>query len=350
MPAARALCRQKDAVFARHATIHEMSRPIARFLSGEELRELQHAPRRLFLHLAPIYVALVLVFVGLHAVLASGPSWVGWIAYPVAFLAVGWCQYAIVQALHEGAHQVLGKKDLASRIASALMTYPLALTVQFRGQHLEHHRHFGDPERDPDFYGYGHFPESKLALLGHLALNATGLPALVSFLRKSSDAAALAELGTTPTVELLRLATAQLVLLLVFSATFGPLTYIFLWALPLVTLVKLGTAIRLLCEHGSPDQPFVWRTFAGGFVQRNLLGAFGLCYHAEHHAYPTIPYENLPRAYALHVAARESGRIPSGPDDPRYEIYPGGHLGLLRDWLRELPLVARVPSTTTSPS
>jgi len=327
-----------------------MSRPIAGFLSGEELRELQQAPRRLFLHLVPIGIGLVLVFAGLHAALTSGPRWLAWVAYPVAFLAVGWCQYAIVQALHEAAHQVIGKKDLASRVAAALMTYPLALTVQFRGQHLEHHRHFGDPARDPDYYGYGRFPETKLALLGHLAASATGLPALLSFVRKSSDTTSLSQLGTSATAELLRLATAQLVLLLAFSAAFGPLAYVFLWALPLMTVVKLGTAIRLLCEHGSPDKPFVWRTFAGGFVQRNLLGAFGLSYHAEHHAYPTIPYENLPRAYALHVAARDAGRIPSGPDDPRFEIYPGGHLGLLRDWLRELPLGSRVASTTASHS
>src|SRR5690606_15287942 len=120
------------------------------------------------------------------------------------------------------------------------------------------------------------------------------------------------------------------------------------WALPLLTVVKLCTAIRLLCEHGSPDKPYVWRSFSGTFVQRNLLGAFGLNYHAEHHLYPTIPYENLAEAFALRIDRQGAPGAP--PDDGFLEVYHGGHLGLLRDWFRELPTFSLAASATRASS
>ncbi|MEW6268746.1 MAG: fatty acid desaturase [Thermodesulfobacteriota bacterium] len=320
----------------------ETSRPIARFLNGDELRALQHAPRRLALHVAPIYLAIVLVFAGLRAVATSGVAWLPWIAYPLAFVVVGWCQFAIVQALHEAAHQVLGRKTWGSTLAGMLMTYPLALTLQFRGQHLDHHRHFGDPDKDPDFDGYARFPRSKLALVAHLVRSATGIPAIVSFLRKSSDQSTLQAQGTTVAAELAKLVAAQAVVFALLTLALGPWHYVFLWALPLLTVVKLCTAARLLCEHGSPDKPFVWRSFGGTFVERNLLGAFGLNYHAEHHLYPTIPYENLAQVFRRHLDARRTAG--AAADDDFLEVYCGGHLGLLRDWFRELPTMSLAAS------
>jgi fatty acid desaturase len=326
-----------------------MGRPIPGFLTGEELRALQRAPRRLLVHVLPVYLAIVLAFVALHAAEESGSAALRFGVTVLVFLAVGWCQFAIVQALHEAAHQVMGRRGWAGTLAALAMTYPLALTLQFRGQHLEHHRHFGDPLRDPDFGGYGRFPESKVALLAHLARSATGIPAVLDFLRKSSDASGLGSQGTSTRAELAKLVVAQGLMLALFTALFSPWHYVLLWALPLLTVVKLCTAIRLLCEHGSRDKPFVWRSFSGSFVQRNLLGAFGLNYHAEHHLYPTVPYENLAEVFARHVDARRRGAVPSGPDD-RFEAYHGGHLGLLLEWFRELPTVSVARCATRSAS
>lgn len=323
-----------------------MSRVIPGFLTGDELRELSHAPSRLFRETVAIYIGLLLALVGVGMVQASDLGVTARFGlYALAFFFIGWFQFAIVQALHEAAHQILGKKDRRARRTAFAMTYPLALTLQFRSQHLAHHRYFGDPERDPDFYGYGDFPTSKLGLAAHLARNATGLPALASFIRKSRDTSDLAREGTEATREFASLLLTQGVLFLAFTLTLGPVYYIVFWALPLLTVVKLCTAIRLLCEHGSRDKPFVWRSFSGTALQRNFLGAFGLNYHAEHHLYPTVPYENLGRLFALHIEAR-ARQSPAEASDETFEVFEGGHLGLLLHWFRELPF--RTPRVSNS--
>ena len=169
-------------------------------------------------------------------------------------------------------------------------------------------------------------------LLRRLLWSASGAPAVASFFRKSSDHQGLEAEGTTSAGELLKLVAVQAGVALALSAVFSPLHYLLLWALPLLTIAKLCTVLRLLCEHSSPDKPYVWRTFAGNALERNLLGSFGLNYHAEHHIYPTVPYENLPTVFALY-----SERLPAEGRGDLYEVYEGGHLGLLRDWFRALP-------------
>jgi fatty acid desaturase len=317
-----------------------MGRAIPGFLTRDELRLLNQAPGRLLIQVLPLYLVLAASPVLLAALGTGRPPLLTWPAYAAVFVVIGWCQFAIVQALHEAAHRQLGKPGLASTLATFSMTYPFGLTRQFRAQHLAHHRYFGDPERDPDFAGFGQFPSSKLRLAWFLARHGTGVPAVLDFLRKSDDAGGLASEGTTRARELTALVITQGLILLAFSLVLSPFHYVWFWVLPLLTVVKLCTAIRLLCEHGAPDRPFVWRSFEGSFLQRNLLGAFGLNYHAEHHLYPTVPYENLGRVFALHHTARAAGRVPADAADDRFAVYHGGHLGLLVSWFRQLPMRA----------
>jgi len=290
-----------------------------------------------------IWPGVVAVYVLISATLAAfklvdvppvGAAQYG--AAVIVFLIIGWSQYTLVQALHEAVHQTGGKRPLGRALVMIALAYAVGLTRQFGDQHSAHHKYFGDPVQDPDYSGFAVVPGSKFAMLGWLLMNLSGVSAIKDFLRKSVES------GTENSVkfmgDLLRLGLVQSMIFVMFSVIFHPVYYFVFWILPVATLGKLFTAIRLLCEHGSRRHPFVLRSFAGNALQRNLFGSFGLARHAEHHLWPSIPMQSLPLA-ATHLRAAISDDL-SHAEIP-CEIHPGGHFGVLLAWFRDLPWRSR---------
>ncbi len=304
-------------------------------VSEGELCALTRSHRSLVPSVAAVYALIVACFALLYR---FGPPPFGAPELLVAaavFLAVGWCQYTLVQALHEATHQVLARPGARRTAAMIFLVYANGLTEQYRGRHMAHHAHFGDPERDPDYPGYADFPRSRAAMVRWLLRNASGLPALLEFLRRSGEAERAPRSWAPQRGELLRLIAVQAPIFAVIAGLFGPLHYIVFWVFPIATVAKLLIEARLLCEHGSATHPYVYRTIAGNFWQRNLLGSYGLNYHAEHHLWPSVPYENL-SILCKRVRARGGD---AGSDVP-YETHEGSHLGLLWQWFCELPWTA----------
>ena len=299
-------------------------------------KHLKEASNTIFQQVAGVYVAVIAVVacvsttsvsLNLSFVLCSIAAWV----------VIGWCQFALFNALHEGLHNRFGEPH-RDFLAYALAGYIVGFDESYRKVHLDHHKFFGDPARDPDYPNYGNFPTSRRQFLWRLFLNLCGWHALLQFLgvRQSSlmpDGGS--KVDNSGSGSLLRIAMAQLIVLAAFSLTVGWGYYIWLWLVPIVTFGKFFSSTRAFCEHANPDNQRTIRTITGSFLGEKILGVFCFHYHAEHHRYVAIPYIHLAEANETLAeavyAAPESG-------EPRYEHYRHGYWQLLYGWFRGLPL------------
>jgi fatty acid desaturase len=254
-----------------------------------------------------------------------------------AWLVIGWCQFALFNALHEGLHNRFGRPH-REFLANALTAYPLGFDAFYQRVHLDHHKHFGNSECDPDYSSYANFPSSKRKFIWRLLLNLSGYPALLQFIgvrQNSQQTDNTAARGVGGKIRLLKLLLAQLLILAIFGFTVGWLYYLWLWVIPLATFGKFFTSTRTFCEHASPDNQPTIRSITGSFLGEKILGVFCFHYHAEHHCYVAIPCNQLK---AVHQAMQDSIYVVPAVGEPRYELYQRGYFQLLRGWYNGLPL------------
>lgn len=278
----------------------------------------------------------------------------GVVLFLLSFVASGWLQYVLVQAMHEACHQKFHLGGWPSFAAALFTTWPLGLTRAYRKIHFAHHRFAGDPSRDPDWPLYSTFPRSRWHFIGMILFYGTGLPAVIQKLRQRGSTntrrGARGSAQRAVVGELAMVAALQLAFLVVYSAgawalslSVGPVSivawglvlYVAFWFAPIVTVVKTLGFLRILAEHGDPVRPIAFRSFDANALGRLILGPFGFAQHAEHHAYMAIPHNVLIEVFEKHKAQLEHD-----PEMSRQVIYQGTHFRKLMDWFRELPWVS----------
>lgn len=205
-------------------------------------------------------------------------------------------------ALHEAVHYT----PFATRRWNQALAWTAGLAILvpprwFRLFHLAHHRWTQDPARDPELAA----PRPR-SLAGYL-LHVSGLPlwrgALATLLRNAAGRNAD---SFVPPRERAAVAGEARIMLAVYAAVaalsvgFGSWAAVWLWLLPLL-LGQPALRLYLLAEHGGcpqvPDMLRNSRTTATGPLLRFL--AWNMPFHAEHHAYPAVPFHALPRAHLL---------------------------------------------------
>lgn len=224
-------------------------------------------------------------------------------------ILVGWLQFALSNAQHEGTHRNFGSPHREG-LWELLTVLPLGFTSDYRRVHLDHHAHLGVPGLDPDHSAYAHLPRGWAGWLFFILLTLTGLPALSQFLAKGAPGSGGAQLP--------KLIAVQACLALAIFSVAPWWGYLAFWLLPLVTVAKLFSSLRLLAEHASPDGRTVIRSFSGPSAW--FLGLFGFARHAEHHWKMQIPAADLEKL---------RGELPSEIQDVSVERFEGGHLARL---------------------
>ncbi|MGS4920172.1 fatty acid desaturase [Mameliella alba] len=74
--------------------------------------------------------------------------------YPLAIIIIGSAQRTFANILHEAAHFHFAKNKLLNFLGGTVLTSYLIfhMFTPYRNSHVGfHHRHFGDPEDDPDY-------------------------------------------------------------------------------------------------------------------------------------------------------------------------------------------------------
>jgi fatty acid desaturase len=311
--------------------------PRTDFLSREDYRGLRGGQFEVFGGVLAIYVVLALSFsslVTVHDGSVDTGLRVGISA--LAFLAIGWCQFSLSLAAHEAFHDNFGNPQ-RNWLAGVLTVYPIALTFSYKQVHWDHHRFAGDPDRDPDYAGFCEFPKSKLGFLMRFVRNASGFPAIWQYFGPSSLSSRGIGLKIT-SGQLASLVAVQTTIAAFFWWQMGPISYLIFWIVPLITIAKLCSSTRLLCEHGSPDEPMVFRSITGRPWQVLTLGMFNFHLHAEHHMLPQIPAAGLLECFRRNQMSRSQENQASVN---LYRHFEGGYLNLLAIWFRDLPWRAR---------
>ncbi len=205
--------------------------------------------------------------------------------------------------LHESVHRTAFRQrwlnDAVAWICGAVLLLP---PEYFRAFHFAHHRHTQDPDRDPELAGPR--PDS----LRRYLMQASGLlywrQRLGSVFRHAftgrvSEPFIAAQLRPAIVHEARWLLSFYALLLLgsLLAASWALVTY---WLLP-VLIGQPFLRLYLMAEHGGcplvADMLRNSRTTRSNALVRRL--AWNMPYHAEHHAYPALPFHALPAAHRL---------------------------------------------------
>jgi fatty acid desaturase len=255
---------------------------------------------RLALHLGLIVVLGALIAVG-------APGW------PVLLVPQGILIVFLFTTMHEAVHRTAFATPWLNEAVAKAAGFVLLIPPEwFRLFHFAHHRHTQDPARDPELATPK--PETLAGYVRHVS----GLPvwwsALGVLVRNAGgrNRDAFVPGAARPAVR--REARAMLAgyaALAALSLLAGSAALVWAWLLPAL-LGQPFLRLFLLAEHGRC--PMVANMFENSrttftaHAVRHL--AWNMPYHAEHHAWPAVPFHRLPdlhRLTAPHLRVTEDG-------------------------------------------
>ncbi len=254
-------------------------------------------------HLA-VHWGLILLLGGLIA--ARVPFW--WLL----ILPQGVLIVFLFTLLHEAVHRTPFRSDWLNTLAAYVSGFLLFLgPTWFRYFHFAHHRHTQDPENDPEL------ATPKPETLAQYVLHVSGLPVYwgeaKGLVMNALGRGTAAYVPAKGAARVEREAAVMLGLyagLLGLSLWSGSALLWWCWILPAL-VGQPFLRLYLLAEHGRcafvANMLENTRTTATNRIVRFL--AWNMPYHAEHHAYPAVPFHRLPDFHAV-VAAhlRETER------------------------------------------
>ena len=242
-------------------------------------------------------------------ILAAIAAW-GWSRHPLAlgcaFVIVASRQHALNNWVHEAAHYSLTRnKALNDWLSDAFAATPHFIsTADYRAKHIPHHSYLGDPHKDTELKsrflitGSHLWKRVLITLLGGVAWQT--LHTYTDRMPIDAPRGARARYGVL-------MVTSNSLLALWAWHWGAPLSWFYLWALPLVTLTPLLATLRVIAEHQSveyaaagheqfdqPLAPAITRTIETSRLTAFLLAPVNFNFHFVHHAWPAIPYTSLP--------------------------------------------------------
>lgn len=215
--------------------------------------------------------------------------------------------------LHETSHRTAFAAPRANKIVGMVCGFLLLIPpLWFRYFHLAHHRHTHDPDNDPELSS----PKPETAL--QYAWHVSGLPVwwgqirtFLGLLAGRANANYLPPNARPRIVAQARLMAVVYGVLIAGSLGLSNPVLFWLWVVPAL-LGQPFLRLYLLAEHGRC--PHVANMFANTrttFTNRAIRRlAWNMPYHAEHHAYPAVPFHRLPYFHEIaraHLLVTENG-------------------------------------------
>ncbi|WP_170329023.1 fatty acid desaturase [Ruegeria arenilitoris] len=219
--------------------------------------------------------------------------------WPLLILPQGVLLVFLFTLSHECTHKTPFRTGCLNEVIGHLVSIPIALPFTwFRYFHLAHHKWTNHPEKDPELAGKPR-PENRVDLLVYLS----GWPywtGMAKVLATNAVGRIFAPYLPARQHRAMRI-EARLLLglyaLAGISLLYSSLMF-WLWVFP-VLLGKPFLRLYLLAEHGlCPPVANMLENSRTTFTNRIIrFLAWNMPYHAEHHAYPNVPFHQLP---ALH--------------------------------------------------
>ncbi|MEQ8663804.1 MAG: fatty acid desaturase [Gammaproteobacteria bacterium] len=267
-----------------------------------------------------------------------------------ASLALAWVWATLFAPFHECTHRTAFRSRRANAIGAWLTAIPFMMApAVYRTFHFEHHRHTQDPARDPELSEdprYAHWPTTtrgwllmasgvgllllKLRpLLGFACRPRSTWPRFAPWAERIPDATVVARES--------RIVLAAWLALLAVCVGGGAGT---LWLLLAAWFAQGLQALWFAAEHtGLPQGGSILartRTVTSNPFVRFWL--WNMNFHAEHHAWPGLPWHRLPVAHHAVADALEA-RAPG---------YVALHRAVLAGGTRPRTAVTGAPASATS--
>lgn len=236
-----------------------------------------------------------------------------WWAVPLTVLQ-GYFIAFLFNVLHETAHQTAFKTRAFNYLMGHIAGFAIGLPYEYyRVFHWDHHRYTQDPRRDPELSVPP--PPTGPGLVWYWS----GIPTWISrakMLWAHGVRGVVKERWVAENKRPLIAREARWYLLgyagvIVVSVLAQSMAPVWLWLLP-VAVGQWLLRPYLLSEHTgcaySPDMLENTRTTYTNAVVRFF--AWNMPFHAEHHAYPAVPFHALPRLNTLlagHIVNAEQG-------------------------------------------
>lgn len=282
----------------------------ARRIDRETLRRLSHrSDVRGFAQLA--VHGLLLGATGVMIWVSRGTLWIApAVVLHGAILAFLFCP--LHEAIHRTAFATRRINDAVAWMCGALLILPPGY---FRLFHFAHHRHTQDPALDPELAHAR--PSSLSAYLWHVS----GLPywydrCSVTLRMALTGRVSEPFISIDKNASLVREARALLLLYLLaagVSLYFGRAELLIYWVLPIFCGQPL-LRMFLLAEHcACPFNDDMFANTRTTYTWRTLrLLTWQMSFHAEHHAFPSVPFHTLAALNALtrqHLASTSPGYL-----------------------------------------
>lgn len=238
-------------------------------------------------HLALYLIALAVTSMG---ILMQLPFW------PVLMLPQGVMLVFLFTLSHECTHKTPFRTGWINEAVGHLVAVPICLPFTwFRYFHLAHHKWTNHPEKDPELGGKPK-PDSWASLFVYLS----GWPywsGMVRVLFGNAMGQIDAEYLPARQHRAIRIEARLLLALYVLagiSLFFSPALF-WVWLLPVI-LGQPFLRLYLLAEHGlCPPVANMLENSRTTFTNRIVrFLAWNMPYHAEHHAFPNVPFHQLP--------------------------------------------------------
>ncbi|MDA0228572.1 MAG: fatty acid desaturase [Proteobacteria bacterium] len=209
------------------------------------------------------------------------------------------------EAIHRTAFRAHWLNDGVALLAGAVLVLPPGY---FREFHFAHHRHTQDAALDPEL------ASAKPSNLGAYLWLISGLPywreRITTTVRHAFGRVEETFIAPRKRRQIMREARLYLLLygaVIAASLAAGSLAIAFYWLAPAL-LGQPALRLLLLAEHGGcprvADMLKNSRTTRSNAFVRWF--AWNMPYHAEHHAYPGLPFHALPAAHGHLAAAIET--------------------------------------------
>jgi fatty acid desaturase len=245
--------------------------------------------------------APALIHAALHVTLITAlATWIalGWPGWPLAVPCLGVALAFLFTLQHECTHKTPFRtawlNEVVGHVAGLILIQPFQW---FRAFHMAHHRFTNDPARDPELATQK--PVTRVAILWHLVGLGYWWSKLTTLL---SNAFGPLDADYIPPRHRTRIraeARLMIVAYLALAWLAGPLLF-WIWLLPLALGFPV-LRLYLLAEHGlCPPVANMFENTRTTFSNRVVRWlSWNMPYHAEHHAWPAVPYHALPALHRL---------------------------------------------------
>lgn len=240
-------------------------------------------------------------------ILAGLPFW------PLLLVPQGILIVFLFTLLHECVHETAFATPWLNRAIAAIAGFLVIVPATwFRYFHFAHHRHTHDPDNDPELMS------PKPETVWQYAKYLSGIPLWIGMGRtillnaaRPSTEPYVPEKGRRKVHDEARITLALYGGLAGGSIALGTDALLWIWVIPALLGQPLLRAYLLAeharCPHVANMLENTRTTFTTALVR---FVAWNMPYHAEHHAYPAVPFHRLPQFHEVvrdHLRTTERG-------------------------------------------